>query len=205
MITVLPSRPPSCSSTRFPNVCPGALLVSFTDVVNHAGDFHRITAYKTAHHEQLLGKKYCEHWGIDGIDPAVNPEWAKVYPHHDHKRWTPGYVKATVELTIHGKFVLGPGPFGGLFRDFSRAMATAREEVHHYFSDCARVAPTIFREFMVGCALVATHVGGGPLVKTIAAKTDKSFYRGKFHPPIEYKVLQLRASDDDRRPADHKA
>jgi hypothetical protein len=110
-----------------------------------------------------------------------------------------------VELTIHGKFVLGPGPFGGLFRDFSRAMATAREEVHHYFSDCARVAPTIFREFMVGCALVATHVGGGPLVKTIAAKTDKSFYRGKSHPPIEYKVLQLRASDDDRRPADHKA
>lgn len=48
-----------------------------------------------------------------------------------------------------------------------------------------------FRKIVSALALLSSHIGGAPLIELHQAKTGSQYYGGKFHPPIEYKVVQL--------------
>jgi hypothetical protein len=117
---------------------------------------------------------------------ARRPEW--VLGREYLKLWSGKRHQWLDFLYAHGGYELGHPPYGPL-ADWRPGLVP--ENVANIMGGMGELASGIFREIIAGCALVATHVGGEPLVKETAARTKSLYFKGKFHPPVEYKVIQL--------------
>jgi hypothetical protein len=71
-------------------------------------------------------------------------------------------------------------------------MLGSDDPLEQLLANCTMFRDGAVRELVCGLALVATHIGGGPMVETRDARTRTHFYAGKFRPSYEYKVVQLR-------------
>jgi hypothetical protein len=142
-------------------VIPGALLINFREALLKPET-------PPARRAPLLGQDYVDLW------PAPR-----------HAAWLD-------TLVCHVVFCYGSPPYGKpMFDIFGEDQRRAAPAVDTFYHAMAILATSAFREIVAGCALVATHVGGGPLVKELAARGKSTYYKGKFHPPVEYKVIQL--------------
>jgi hypothetical protein len=172
--------PRSADQRRGLAIVPGALLVNFREPIStEIGVVHVVISDPTdsgefGDEEQIMGYDYYE-------------------------RWKSSRAALMKQIAQHGRFIIDALPYDPpivdiLQREYKAdkgAFARGDGSLQEYLGLCSLAVPGVFREAIAGCALVATHVGGGPLVKELAAKTKTSYYSGRFHPAIEYKVLQL--------------
>ena len=146
-------------------VLPVALMIDCRDAIPCTGTPTEVGDSMERRWRHMLLRPYMDHWS-------------------KHK-------PALIALSQHGGFTLEHTPYGKPMQDLVDAAEGKAPEIDAYFSQCSLFAGSVFRELLVGLALVATHVGGGPYTKELAAKTQPAYWRGRFHPAVEYKVLQL--------------
>jgi hypothetical protein len=145
-------------------VLPGGLLVNFREVLPEPKSKPKPMARR-----EMLDSAYRQCWSAARYD-----EWLDT-------------------LAGHTVYWAGAPPYGNPLIDlidflFGREVDA---EIGEFFNAMAELAGSAYREIIAGCALVATHVGGSPLVREVAARSKSTYYKGKFHPAIEYKVIQL--------------
>ncbi len=99
---------------------------------------------------------------------------------------------AMSRLHKYGTYALGGPPYGDALTEVAaQLIQLGKGPGLEILQICASCVPGVFRELICGLALVATHIGGTPIVKQTVSRTQKRYYAGKFHPAVEYKILQL--------------
>jgi hypothetical protein len=90
-------------------------------------------------------------------------------------------------LGQHASAVIGPPPY----EELTRQIPITGQDVVDALSQILHDSACLFREIVAGLALMATHIGGGPIVQQQRAKTKGHYSRGKIRPGFEYQIVEL--------------
>ena len=172
---VVVATPPT-STAHWAMIWPIVLLLDFRGEALNDGKYPGPSHLTMTSCELALSPAYCNKWGIGG-DPGG---------------WPLKYRQAANDLLTHGKHGLTTGPYGRAYYNLAvAAHAAGHQAAIRQLGSFAVMAHFPFRELIAGLALVATHIGGDPLVKSTTVTAPRTYYRGRFHPALEYRVLEL--------------